>query len=178
MSSTNASWDHETDVLVFGSGIGGFSAGVFARKRTLDVLICEKMPVVGGTTATSGGFAWVPNTRQSRAAGVKDSVEQARTFLRHELGDLYRADLVDAFLDAGPDAMATLQDGTDVAFNYVPWPDYHADQIGGVSAGRTHEPCRFDGRRLGKDFELVRPPSSDSCCLGACRLTSARSMTS
>ncbi len=166
LNSPSAHWDHETDVLIFGSGIAGFSAGVFARKRNLDVLICEKMPVVGGTTATSGGFAWVPNTYQARAAGVQDSVEQARTFLKNELGPLYRADLADAFLEAGPDAMATLQDGTDVAFNYVPWPDYHADQVGGVSAGRTHEPCRFDGRRLGKDFELLRPPIKRLMLLG------------
>ncbi|WP_029000957.1 FAD-dependent oxidoreductase [Azohydromonas australica] len=166
MTVGNVSWDHETDVLVFGSGVAGFSTAIFARKRGLDVLVCEKMPVVGGTTATSGGFAWVPNTLQSKAGGAVDSVENARTYLRHELGEYYRADLVDAFLEAGPEAMATLQDGTDVAFDYVKWPDYHADQVGGVSAGRTHEPRRFDGRLLGKDFELLRPPIRRLMLLG------------
>ncbi|MDM0021791.1 FAD-binding protein [Variovorax saccharolyticus] len=166
MTVSTTAWDHETDVLIFGSGVAGFSAGVFARKRNLDVLICEKMPVVGGTTATSGGFAWVPNTAQSKAAGAQDSIDNARTYLQHELGNFYRADLVESFLEAGPEAMATLQDGTDVVFDYVPWPDYHADQVGGVSAGRTHEPRRFDGRALGQDFELIRPPIRRLMLLG------------
>ncbi|HSV81708.1 MAG TPA: FAD-dependent oxidoreductase [Ramlibacter sp.] len=166
MKSDDMKWDHETDLLIFGSGAAGFSAGVYARKKGLEVMICEKMPVVGGTTATSGGFAWVPNTEQAKAAGARDSIEQARTFLRNELGDYYRADLVDAFLEAGPEAMATLQDKTEVVFDYVSWPDYHADQVGGVTAGRTLETRRFDARRLGKDFELVRPPIKRLMLLG------------
>ncbi len=159
-------WDEETDLLIFGSGAAGFSSAIYGRQRGLDVLVCEKMPVVGGTTATSGGFAWVPCTAQAKAAGVDDSSERARVFLQHELGSWYRADLVDAFLDAGPQAMDALQGGTEVALDYVPWPDYHADQIGGVSAGRTLETRRFDGRKLGKDFELVRPPIKRLMLLG------------
>jgi 3-oxosteroid 1-dehydrogenase len=166
MTDANQSWDHETDLLVFGSGAAGFSAGLFARKQNLEVLICEKMPVVGGTTATSGGFAWIPRSPQAVAAGIDDPVEQVRTFLQHELGPYYRADLADAFIEAGPKAMAMLQENTEVFFDYVPWPDYHANQVGGVSKGRTLEPRRFDGRRLGKDFELVRPPIRRLMLLG------------
>jgi 3-oxosteroid 1-dehydrogenase len=151
-------WDHETDVLVFGSGVAGFCAALFARKCGLEVLVCEKMPVVGGTTATSGGFAWVPGTAKAKAAGADDSYEKARTYLQHELGSYFRADLVDAFLSAGPEAMATLERDTDVILDYTKWPDYHADQIGGVIEGRTLETRRFDGRKLGQDFELLRPP--------------------
>jgi 3-oxosteroid 1-dehydrogenase len=166
MTSTTTKWDHETDLLVFGSGAGGFSAGLFGRLRQLDVLICEKMPVVGGTTATSGGFAWVPGSEQAKAAGVQDSTERVRTYLRAELGEYYRADLVDAFLEAGPKAIAALQDNTEVRYDYVPWPDYHASQVGGAVAGRTLEPRRYDGRKLGKDFELVRPPIKRLMLLG------------
>ena len=151
-------WDYETDVLVFGSGAGGFSAGIFARKQNLDVLICEKTAVVGGTTATSGGIAWIPGNPQARIAGIEDSIEKARTYLKHELGEYYRADLVEAFLEAGPKAIVELQDRTEVVFDFIKWPDYHAGRIGGVSAGRSIETRRFDGRKLGKDFELVRPP--------------------
>lgn len=158
MNTDPFKWDHETDVLVFGSGVAGFSAALFARKRGLDVLVCEKMPVVGGTTATSGGFAWVPGTAKAKAAGADDSYEKVRTYLQHELGSYFRADLVDAFLSAGPEAMATLENDTDVILDYTKWPDYHADQIGGVIEGRTLETRRFDGRKLGRDFELLRPP--------------------
>lgn len=163
---TDHPWDVETDVLILGSGAAGFSAGIFARKRGLNVLICEKSTVVGGTTATSGGFIWVPNTDQARAAGAEDSVEKARTYLKNELGNHYRADLVETFLEAGPKAVAEIQDGTDVAWDYVTWPDYHAETEGGVVEGRTLEPRRFDGRRLGADFELVRPPIRRLMLLG------------
>lgn len=158
MNADELKWDHETDVLIFGSGVAGFSAALFARKRGLRVLVCEKMSVVGGTTATSGGFAWVPGTAKAVAAGADDSYQKVRTYLQHELGSYFRADLVDAFLTAGPEAMATLEEDTDVILDYTKWPDYHADQVGGVVAGRTLETRRFDGRKLGPDFELVRPP--------------------
>lgn len=166
MTTTGQGWDYETDLLIFGSGVAGMSAGIFARKRNLRVLICEKMPVLGGTTATSGGFIWVPNTDQAKAAGADDSVEKARTYLRNELGNYYRADLVDAFLEAGPKAVRELQDKTEVVFDYVKWPDYHAETEGGVLEGRTLEPRRYDGRKLGRDFELIRPPIKRLMLLG------------
>lgn len=163
---THTPWDHETDLLVFGSGAGGFSAAIFGRKMGLDVVVCEKMPVVGGTTATSGGIAWVPCSPQAMAAGVDDTLDNARLFLRRELGNYYRADLVDAYLENGPEAIETLQKDTDVVFDYIPWPDYHANQEGGVAAGRTIETRRYDARKLGKDFELVRPPIKRLMLLG------------
>lgn len=159
-------WDYETDLLVFGSGAGGFSAGIFGRKQGLDVLICEKTSVVGGTTATSGGIAWIPGNLQAKVAGIKDSPEKARSYLQAELGAHYRADLVDAFLEAGPKAISTLQDGTEVVFDFIRWPDYHASNRDGLVAGRSIETRRYDGRRLGKDFELVRPPIRRLMLLG------------
>ena len=167
MTEARETYDFETDLLIFGSGAAGFSAGIFGRQQGLDVLICEKMPVVGGTTATSGGFLWVPLTAESKAAGAQDSAENVRTYLRHELGNYYRGDLVDAFIAYGGAAVTALQAGTDVVFDYVPWPDYHASQVGGVSAGRTIVTRPYDGRQLGKaDFELVRPPIRRLMLLG------------
>ncbi len=160
-------WDHETDLLVFGSGVAGFSAAIFARKKQFDVLVCEKEPAVGGTSATSGGFAWVPNTSKAKTAGAVDSIENARNYLRHELGNHYRADLVEAFLEAGPKAMDEIEDRTEVVFDYVRWPDYHASQVSGVREGRTLETRRFDGRKLGRqDFEMLRPPIRRLMLLG------------
>ena len=68
MTMNANTWDDETDLLVAGSGIAGCSAAIFARQRGLEVLVCEKTPVVGGTSATSGGFIWVPGTAQAKAA--------------------------------------------------------------------------------------------------------------
>ena len=166
MTMNANTWDDETDLLVAGSGIAGCSAAIFARQRGLEVLVCEKTPVVGGTSATSGGFIWVPGTAQAKAAGAEDSIDLARTYLRHELGSYYRADLVDAFLEAGPEAVATIQRGTEVAFDFAPWPDYHANQVGGVVRGRVLATRGFDGRKLGADFELLRPPIARLMLLG------------
>jgi NADPH-dependent 2,4-dienoyl-CoA reductase/sulfur reductase-like enzyme len=43
------------DVLVIGSGAGGFSTAVTAKEHGLDAVVVEKAPGFGGTT-TFGGF--------------------------------------------------------------------------------------------------------------------------
>ena len=72
---------HECDVLVIGSGAGGLSTAVSAAHRHLDVLVVEKEPVYGGTTARSGGWMWIPCNAPARRAGVEDSADKARTYL-------------------------------------------------------------------------------------------------
>lgn len=151
-------WAEETDVLVFGSGAGGMSATLFAAKKGAQVLLCEKTLVLGGTTATSGGVAWIPNSEDAKAAGIDDSFERARGYLKHSLGNYYRADLIDAFLESGPQAIAELQNGTEVKFDVLAWPDYNANHVDAARKGRALETRRFDGRKLGKDFDLIRTP--------------------
>jgi succinate dehydrogenase/fumarate reductase flavoprotein subunit len=51
---------YECDVLVVGSGAAGMAAAITASHRGLNVLIAEKEPRVGGTTARSGGWLWIP----------------------------------------------------------------------------------------------------------------------
>ena len=61
MSQMN--WDREVDVLVVGTGNGGLTAAVCNWEMgTKDVLIIEKQDKVGGTSATSGGGIWIPNS--------------------------------------------------------------------------------------------------------------------
>ena len=50
----SASWDKETDVLVVGSGAGGLIGALFAAHQRADVLIVEKAPEWGGSSAASG----------------------------------------------------------------------------------------------------------------------------
>ena len=64
----NASETYECDVLVAGSGAAsGMSAAITAGYRGLDVLIVEKEPRFGGTTARSGGWLWIPGTSLAKA---------------------------------------------------------------------------------------------------------------
>ena len=53
----------EVDVVVIGSGAAGLCAAIVAHDRGLRTLVLEKTPLVGGTTAISGGAVWAPRTR-------------------------------------------------------------------------------------------------------------------
>ena len=48
-------WDEEADVVVVGCGGAGAAAAITANDAGAKVLVLEKMPVGGGTTALSGG---------------------------------------------------------------------------------------------------------------------------
>jgi heterodisulfide reductase subunit A-like polyferredoxin len=51
------------DVLVVGSGVGGFTAALKLRSQGQNVLMVEKEPCFGGTSAYSAGMPWVPANR-------------------------------------------------------------------------------------------------------------------
>src|SRR6187200_387898 len=82
---------YECDVLVVGSGCAGMSAAVTAGHHGLNVLIVEKEPRFGGTTARSGGWLWIPGTSLAKAWGINEGPDEARTYLRHEAGNSYDA---------------------------------------------------------------------------------------
>lgn len=148
----------DCDVVVFGSGAGGMTAALVAACEGLRVVLCEKSPQLGGTTATSGGAVWIPGTRQASAAGAQDSLDDARRFLQHELGAVIRPELVDAYLASGPEALEYLERNTAVRFDYMKAPDYVTDVPGSVEEGRCLAPTPFDGACLGRHFGLVLPP--------------------
>ncbi len=159
-------FDREVDVLIFGAGMGGMCAALFAAHEGLDVLLCEKTDQVGGTTSTSAGTVWIPGSSQSKRDGVPDSADDARKFLAAEIGP--RAEAVrEAFLTAGPAALDYLEAHTEVKFRAPPHhPDYHSNQPGRALAGRALAPLPFDGRLLGADFDRVRPPIAPFMVLG------------
>jgi succinate dehydrogenase/fumarate reductase flavoprotein subunit len=146
----NASEVYECDVLVAGSGCSGMSAAITARSRGLDVLIVEKEPRFGGTTARSGGWLWIPGTSLAKAYGIEETPDQARNYLRHEAGNNYDAARVDAFLSAGPEAVDFFTSKTALRFDMpLVFPDYHAEAPGGAQGGRSMVTRPFDGRELG-----------------------------
>lgn len=158
---------HECDVLVVGSGAGGLAAAVSAAHRGLNVLVVEKEPVYGGTTARSGGWMWIPGNAPARRAGVNDSAESARTYLRHETGEHFDARRVDAFLKYGPEAVDFYERNTALEFDLgVTFADYHPDAPGGMPAGRSIVAKPFDGRKLGKEIRRLRPPLREITVLG------------
>lgn len=157
----------EVDVLVVGSGAGGLSTAVSAAHRGLKVIVAEKESVFGGTTARSGGWSWIPNNAPGKRAGVQDSVEKARTYLKHETGDHYDPAKVEAFLEAGPKAVDFFEEETSLQFDLGPtFSDYHPTAPGGMDGGRSIVARPFDGRELGKEIKRLRPPLREITVLG------------
>jgi succinate dehydrogenase/fumarate reductase flavoprotein subunit len=147
------------DVIVVGSGAGGLTAAVTAKKQGLDVLVLEKEKYYGGTTARSGGVLWIPCNRHSRESGIVDSENAACTYLRYELGPFFDTARVEAFLQNGPRMVDFLERETGVKFVAIPeFPDYHPGAPGGCSGGRSILTAPFDGRKLGERVNELRPP--------------------
>jgi len=146
------------DVLVVGSGAGGLATAITARKNGLDVLVIEKEPYFGGTTAFSGGVLWVPGNHHAKQNGVTDTREAARTYLRNETGNFFKADAVEAFLDNGPRMLEFFERETEVKFLATEYPDYHPTVEGGVDKGRSVVAAPYDARRLGPEIGRLRPP--------------------
>ncbi|MET4447519.1 3-oxosteroid 1-dehydrogenase [Bradyrhizobium sp. GM2.2] len=158
LPAIGATQTFETEVLVVGSGAAGLSAALYAAKNGLRVTVCEKSSRLGGTTSLSNGMIWVPCSLQARSAKIDDSLPKARTYLEHELGNYYRQDFIEAYLEDGPTALAALETGTEVKFTLASAPDYHSSQVGGVDKGRALSPAPYDARLLGSDFDLIGDP--------------------
>jgi succinate dehydrogenase/fumarate reductase flavoprotein subunit len=158
---------YECDVLVAGSGASGMSAAITAKHGGLDVLIVEKEARFGGTTARSGGWLWIPGTSLARAWGIVEEPDEARTYLRHEAGNSFDAARVDAFLEAGPEAVDFFTTKTAVRFDMpLTFPDYDAEAPGGKQGGRSMVARPFDGRELGDHIKDIGAPLPELTVFG------------
>ena len=70
------------DVVVVGSGAAGLAAALAASVDGAKVIVLEKSPVLGGTTAMSSAGTWVPANHHMLAAGLEDSPEETLAYLR------------------------------------------------------------------------------------------------
>ncbi|EMB4323696.1 FAD-dependent oxidoreductase [Pluralibacter gergoviae] len=148
------------DVIVIGSGAAGFAAAVTACCKGLSVLMLEKAPQFGGTSAISGGAVWINDSDQARAQNKSGSPEAMQTYLQTIIGaENYRPEVVDAFITSGREALAFLEKEGAVKYSLRPLsPDYYPDEPGAVDVGRALEVVEFDGRRLGARFRDLRSP--------------------
>ncbi len=172
-------WDSTVDLAIVGSGGGGMVAALTAADAGASALVLEKQERVGGSTAMSGGIAWVPNNPVMRAGGVRDSYEDAMAHFEAVVGDVGPGSSFErrhAFLTAGPEMVSFLQE-RGVRFVYCPgYSDYYSSAKGGHDNGRGIEPVPFDGRVLGEWLEKLQPGLAKS--LGLAVMTNeARSLS-
>lgn len=154
------------DVLVVGSGAGGLATAIVAKKHGAEVIVIEKEPVFGGTTAFSGGVLWIPGNRHGRANNPGDTRDAARRYLAAETGNWFQPEAIDAFLAAGPEMLDWFERETEVKFVPTLYPDYHPDVEGGAEVGRSVLAAPYDASALGPDLKRLRPPLSTITFMG------------
>lgn len=154
------------DVLVVGSGASGLATAIKAAHEGLDVIVAEKAPHFGGTTAISAGWAWVPGNRKGAAASG-DTRAEAEQYLQALAPTTYDASRIAGFLDTVPEAIDFFEDHTDVVFTYPDKaPDYQMDLPGAKLGGRAILPADADVRMLGQRCHELQPYLSSYTVFG------------
>lgn len=62
-----------TDVLVVGGGLAGLSSAIKARENGAEVILVEKLPMVGGSSMRSGGGLGATESAVQKEYGIEDS---------------------------------------------------------------------------------------------------------
>ena len=122
----------EYDVVVLGTGAAGLTAAVRAAADGARVGLFERADQVGGTSAWSGGVAWLPNNRHEVEAGFVDSIEDVLTYLMSLSHGLIERPMIEAFARTAPEVVDWLEQHTPVQFETVAGlSDYHPEHPGG-----------------------------------------------
>ncbi|WP_244931653.1 FAD-dependent oxidoreductase [Nocardioides sp. W7] len=144
------------DVIVVGSGGGAMTGALLAARAGLRTVVVEKTPLIGGTSAYSGGACWLPGSAVQQRAGIPDSTDGARSYLGAILESADEAK-VEAFLAHSPELVAELEEAG-LPFEWLPFAEYY-DAPGRVPMGRSIQPLNVKRGELPADVaSLVRPP--------------------
>ncbi|MEM7729158.1 MAG: FAD-dependent oxidoreductase, partial [Pseudomonadota bacterium] len=162
------------DVVVVGSGAGGMVAALTASVAGLRVLLVEKTDFLGGTTSYSEAMIWAPLSAQSQAALRADSVGAALAYVSDVSGNRFDALRSGAYIRHAAQMLAFVEAHSDVRYRLATGSvDYYPDREGATAGTRSLSIESFDGRRLGKDFNLLRPPLSSTQIFGGLTIPGA-----
>ncbi len=161
------SWDKEVDILVVGSGAGALLSALVAADNHADVLIVEKEPLWGGTSATSGAGIWIPDSDNAKEVGFEDDTEDAFKYVRALSADNVPDDNIRGYVDNAAEMLRWLQANSNVRYQSFPYPDYHAENPGGSPTGyRTHLPLPMEGKYTHESIKTLRHPSTAASLFG------------
>ncbi|MBK0063088.1 MULTISPECIES: FAD-dependent oxidoreductase [unclassified Acinetobacter] len=157
---------YDCDVLVIGSGAGGLSSAVTAAHQGLNVIVAEKASVLGGTTAVSGGWLWIPNTPHAQREGQGESIDVPKQYLKNILGEQYDEQKIHTYLTKAPEMVDFFETHTEVKFNIGrSVPDFF--HVSGSRVGwRSIVAAPYDGRQLGNQLHLLRPAIPETTLWG------------
>lgn len=144
--------DISKKIVIVGSGSAALTAAIAAKEAGLDPLVIESTARIGGSSAMSGGGAWIPNNPLMLRAGTHDSIEDARLYMDTTIGEVGPAsspERRETFLQEGPKMVEWLE-GLGFRFHYGKgYSDYYPELPGGSVPGRLVEPEPFDLKKLG-----------------------------
>jgi 3-oxosteroid 1-dehydrogenase len=155
------------DILVVGTGAGAMVAAATAAARGASVLMIEKTPLYGGSSATSGGGVWIPASDSAIAQGQSDSPDEAFTYIKSLTGNTVADAKIRAFVENARFMVRHVESISDLRFTAIPYTDYHAENPGGKMGYRSHETNTLNARRLPRrDFETLRPTHPAAALFG------------
>jgi succinate dehydrogenase/fumarate reductase flavoprotein subunit len=132
---------------------------VTAAHLGLKVIVAEKDPQYGGTTAWSGGWMWIPRNPLALRGGMAEPIEKPLSYLRHELGTQFDEARARVFLTHGPRMVRFFEEYTALQFidgNAI--PDFHGRTEDAALGGRSVCAAPFDGRLLGPHVQQLKTP--------------------
>lgn len=127
------------DLVVVGSGAAGLMSALVAAREGASVHVIERSPLIGGTTAISGGQIWAPGNAHMKDTAHSDDRTSALVYLRQvTLGSVEECYL-NAFLEHAAEAISFIESATPLQLFAVDRPDYHSEWPGSRD-GRSLEP--------------------------------------
>ncbi|MGB1139691.1 MAG: FAD-binding protein, partial [Halioglobus sp.] len=151
------SFDLEVDWLVAGAGAGGMTGAIVAHENRGSVLVVEKEPVYGGTTAKSGGVIWIPANDRLDEVGISDSVEDGYNYLKGLIGDTVDDRRIRAYAERSREMLAYMMRHSHVDYEPLPaYMDYYETVPGYRSGGRSMDSAPFNIKQLGSAGDDIR----------------------
>jgi succinate dehydrogenase/fumarate reductase flavoprotein subunit len=164
----------ECDVLVIGSGAAGMVAALAASAQGAEVILAERAPTVGGTSATSGGISWIPVHDRDPEAHL--TLDDALAYLDALSNGTQDPALIETFVRTGP-AMVDFVEGVSPLRYEVAkgFPDYKPEHPGGrPQGGRSLSPVPLPYSVLGEWSDRVTTFPRDFSNVGFDAETRAR----
>ncbi|MDZ7781473.1 MAG: FAD-binding protein [Halioglobus sp.] len=147
-------WDLEVDWLVAGAGAAGMTGAVVAHQLGGTVLVVEKESLYGGTTAKSGGVAWVPANHRQAQAGIADTVAEGYSYLKGLIGESVPDARVRAYAERAREMLQFMMRHSRVDYSAIPnYMDYYENVAGYNPAAApwttSRSACAPSARRRG-----------------------------
>lgn len=130
------------DVIVVGAGGSGLTAAIAAKEAGANVVVFEKMGIIGGNTAVSGGEMAAPGNWLQVAEGTEDSTDKFFEDIMNGGDNIADESLVRVLADNALDAANWLKDEI-----HVPFEDYMMF-FGGHSVSRSLVPAKATGSTI------------------------------